>query len=52
MAEPVNKHHIDFITNALTALATNVSVRGKLNLTDLHVISENFFADLLNLMYD
>lgn len=52
MAEPVSKKHIDFITNALTALATNVSVRGKLNMTDLHTISEDFFADLLNLMYN
>ena len=52
MAEPVKKQHIDFITNALTALATNVSVKAKLNLTDLHVVSEDFFADLLNLMYD
>lgn len=52
MAEPVKKQHIDFITNALTALATNVSVRAKVNLTDLHVVSENFYADLLNLMYD
>lgn len=52
MAEPVNKQYIEFITNALTALAAHVSVRAKLNLTDLHVVSENFFADLLNLMYD
>lgn len=52
MAEPVNMQHINFISSALSSLATNLFVRGKVNLTDAHVMSEGFYEGLLNLMYD
>lgn len=51
MAEPVNKYHIDTVCNGLTELATNVALRGMLNLTDLHVHSENFYVGLLKIVY-
>lgn len=35
----------------LSGLAYNVELRGLLNLLDLHVISEDFFVGLLNLVY-
>lgn len=52
MAEPVNMQHINDITSALSSLATNLFLRGKINLTDTHVMSEGFYEGLLNLMYD
>ena len=52
MAEPVNMQYISDISNALSSLATTLFVRGKLNLTDTHVMSEGFYEGLLNLMYD
>ena len=52
MAEPVNMQYISDISNALSSLATTLFVRGKLNLTDSHVMSEGFYEGLLNLMYD
>lgn len=51
MAEPVNKRHIECVLDGLSQLAVNMSVRAKMNLTDLHVQSENFFAGLLNIIY-
>jgi hypothetical protein len=35
----------------LSLLVTNVKIGGKLNLLDLNVLSENFYAYLLNLVY-
>jgi hypothetical protein len=35
----------------LSLLVTNVKIGGKLNLLDLNVLSENFYAHLLNLVY-
>lgn len=52
MAEPVNMQHINDISSALSSLATNLFVRGKVNLTDAHVMSEGFYEGLLNLMYN
>jgi hypothetical protein len=51
MAEPASKSDIDFITNSLTELAAHVSLRGSMNLTDIHVVSEDFYAGLLNIAY-
>lgn len=52
MAEPASMQYIDDIIGALTELACNISARGKLNLTDIHVLSEDFYAGLLNIVYD
>ena len=52
MAEPVNMQYISDISNALSSLATTLYVRGKVNLTDAHVMSEGFYEGLLNLMYN
>lgn len=43
---------INIILSALSQLAVEVSWRGKLNLTDIHVMSEDFYAGLLNIVYD
>ena len=47
-----SKFYIDSIEAKLSLLVTRVKLRGDLNLLDLHVIAENFFRDLLNLIYD
>lgn len=52
MAELVNKRHIECVLNGLSELAANVAMRAMLNLTDLHVHSENFYAGLLKIVYD
>lgn len=51
MAEPVNKQHIECVLGGLTELAANVALRAMMNLTDLHVHSENFYAGLLKIVY-
>lgn len=51
MAEPVNKQHIECVLNGLSELAANVALRAAVNLTDLHVHSENFYAELLRIVY-
>lgn len=43
--------YINDIVNRLSGLASSVELRGLLNLLDLHVISEDFYVDLLNLIY-
>lgn len=52
MATPVSMQYIDIILGALSQLAVDVSWRGKLNLTDIHVMSEDFYASFLNIVYD
>ena len=52
MAEPVSKQYIDIILQGLSQLACEIAWRGKLNLTDIHVMSEDFYAGLLNIVYD
>lgn len=44
--------YIQSIENKLSLLLTRVKLRGRLNLLDLNIHSENFFRDLLNLIYD
>lgn len=51
MATPVSMHYIDIILGALSQLTVEVSWRGKLNLTDIHVMSEDFYAGFLNIVY-
>lgn len=52
MAIPVAMQYLDIILGALSQLAAEVSLRGKLNLTDIHVMSEDFYAGFLNVVYD
>lgn len=44
--------YFNFIEERLSTLATRASVRSSLNLIDLNIHSENFFASLLNLLFD
>ena len=41
----------DYIEENLNVLAYRVETRGKLNILDLHLHSENFYRDFLNLLY-
>lgn len=52
MATLVSMQYLDIFLGALSQLAVEVSWRGKLNLTDIHVMSEDFYAGLLNIVYD
>lgn len=51
MAMLQRQTYINDIVNKLSGLASNVKLRGLLNLLDVHVISEDFYVGLLNLMY-
>ena len=51
MANLQKETYICNILDRLSGLAYNVELRGLLNLLDLHVISEDFFVGLLNLVY-
>ena len=51
MAMLQRQTYINDIVNRLSGLASSVELRGLLNLLDLHVISEDFYVDLLNLIY-
>lgn len=44
--------YFNFIEERLSTLATRASIRSSLNLIDLNIHSENFFASLLNLLFD
>lgn len=44
-------HHIDFIIRKLSALATEIDLRGQLNLLDKHLHSENFYAHFFNELF-
>lgn len=43
--------YFNAIEERLTHLSTRVKIRGKLNLLDTHVHSENFYRDLFNILY-
>lgn len=45
------KSNYDYIEEKLTILSMRVKNRGKLNILDLHMHSENFYRDLLNILY-
>ena len=51
MAKLQKETYISDILDSLSGLAYNVELRGLLNLLDLHVISEDFYVGLLNLVY-
>jgi len=51
MAELVSSQYVNDILGSLTELASNITARGKLNLTDIHVLSEDFYAGFLNIVY-
>lgn len=51
MAELISKQYLDLILKGLSELAYEVSWRGRLNLTDLHIMSEDFYAGFLNIVY-
>lgn len=43
--------YFDYIEEKLNVLAVRVERRGKLNILDLHLHSENFYRDFFNLLY-
>lgn len=47
-------HYCNYIEERLSTLSYRIKVRGKINLLDLNIYSETFFADLINclLKYD
>lgn len=51
MAMLQRQTYINDILNRLSGLASSVNLHGLLNLLDLHVISEDFYVGLLNLIY-
>ena len=46
------KTYFDYIEEKLAILSIRVKNRGKLNILDVHMHSENFYRDLMNLLYD
>ncbi|MGO4498612.1 ABC-three component system protein [Paenibacillus sp. 2RAB27] len=44
-------HYFNFIEEKLNVLAYRITAKGKLNLLDLHVHSEDFYLSLLNLLF-
>jgi len=42
--------YFDYIDRELTALSSRIQTRGRVNLLDLHIHSENFFAGLMNIL--
>lgn len=48
----MNRQHLfNYIEEHLVVLAHRVETRGKLNILDLHLHSENFYRDFLNLLF-
>jgi hypothetical protein len=45
-------HYFNYIEEKLSTLATRVEIRGKLNILDLHLHSENFYLHLFNEIFD
>ena len=52
MAILASQEYIDNITTCLSILAKKVSLCGGLNLTDIHMVAEDFYAGLLNIAFD
>lgn len=44
--------YFDFIEESLSILATRIEIRGKINLLDLNLHSENFYRDFVNLLFN
>jgi len=45
-------NYFNYIEEKLHVLAYRITERGKINLLDLNIYSETFFADLLNMLFD
>ena len=45
------QNHLNYIISKLSALAMEIELRGKLNLLDLHLHSENFYLHFFNEMF-
>lgn len=45
-------NYFDYIEEKLSTLVTRIDVRGKLNILDLHLHSENFYQDFFNRLFD
>lgn len=45
------KNYFDYIEEQLSTLATRIEVRGKLNILDLHLHSENFYLNFFNELF-
>ncbi len=45
-------NYFNYIEEKLSILATRVELRGNLNILDLHLHSENFYADFFNLLFN
>ncbi|MCH3918548.1 MAG: SMEK domain-containing protein [Spirochaetia bacterium] len=43
--------YFNYITEKLSSLAYEIEIRGKINCTDIHILSESFFADMFNLIF-
>lgn len=43
--------YFNYIESKLSELSYRITNRGKLNILDLHIYAETFFADLLNMLY-
>ncbi len=44
--------YFDYIEEKLSTLTTRVELRGKLNILDFHIHSENFYLHFFNLLFD
>jgi hypothetical protein len=44
-------HNFNYITHRLSALAAEIELRGKLNILDLHIHSENFYLHFFNELF-
>ena len=44
--------YFDYIEEKLNTLAARIEIKGKLNILDLHLHSENFYRDLLNKLFN
>jgi hypothetical protein len=44
-------HYFNYIEEQLSTLATRIELRGKLNILDLHLHSEDFYLHLLNAVF-
>lgn len=45
------KNYFDYVEEKLAILSIRVKNRGKLNILDVHLHSENFYRDFINLLY-
>ena len=45
-------HYFNYIEGKINWLAWRIESRGKINLLDLNIYSETFFADMLNMLLE